>query len=63
MRLSWTVFATALIAALLGAAAFAGIERVVPAAAGERARVEGVVHDYVLAHPEIIPEALDRLRD
>ncbi|MFX5968756.1 hypothetical protein ABTE68_20335, partial [Acinetobacter baumannii] len=53
MRLSWTVFATALIAALLGAAAFAGIERVVPAAAGERARVEGVVHDYVLAHPEI----------
>ncbi|RUN75573.1 DsbA family protein [Sphingomonas sp. TF3] len=63
MRLSWTVFATALIAALLGAAAFAGIERLAPAAAGERARVEGVVHDYVLAHPEIIPEALDRLRD
>ncbi|WP_375399068.1 DsbA family protein [uncultured Sphingomonas sp.] len=33
------------------------------AAGGNRAQVEAVVHDYVLAHPEIIPEAMDRLRE
>ncbi len=34
-----------------------------PAAGGERARTESVVHDYLLAHPEIIPAAMDALRD
>lgn len=63
MRLSWTVFATAVIAAFLGAAALAAIERLTPGTGGERSRVEGVVRDYVLEHPEIIPQALDRLRD
>ena len=29
----------------------------------ERARIEGIVHDYILAHPEIIPQAMQRLRD
>src|SRR3546814_10682478 len=29
----------------------------------ERARMETVVHDYLLAHPEIIPEAIKRLQD
>ncbi len=33
----------------------------VPAA--ERARMESVVHDYLLAHPEIIPEAIKHLQD
>lgn len=28
----------------------------------DRARIEAVVRDYILAHPEIIPEAMDRLR-
>ncbi len=28
----------------------------------DRAAVEAVVHDYILAHPEIIPEAMTRLR-
>jgi protein-disulfide isomerase len=28
----------------------------------DRARIEAVVHDYILAHPEIIPEAVERLR-
>ncbi|MET0240042.1 MAG: DsbA family protein [Sphingobium sp.] len=33
----------------------------VPAA--ERARIEAVVRDYILQHPEIIPEAIEKLRD
>ena len=60
---AWSSFAVALVAGLIGAAAFAAVERMIPAADGERARVEGVVRAYVLAHPEIIPEAMDRLRD
>lgn len=30
---------------------------------GDRAAMEQVVHDYLLAHPEVLPEAMDRLRD
>lgn len=30
--------------------------------AGGRTQIEATVHDYILAHPEIIPEAMDRLR-
>jgi protein-disulfide isomerase len=30
---------------------------------GERAKVERIVHDYVLAHPEILPEAMRALQD
>jgi protein-disulfide isomerase len=30
--------------------------------ANERAAIEKVVHDYVLAHPEILPEAMENLR-
>lgn len=30
---------------------------------GERARMEAVVREYVLAHPELIPEAMQRLQD
>ena len=29
---------------------------------GERAAIEGLVHDYILAHPEILPEAMSRLQ-
>lgn len=32
-------------------------------ALGERARVERIVHDYVLAHPDIVPEAMRALQD
>eukprot|EP01037_Dinobryon_pediforme_P025977 gene25977-28333_t len=63
MRPAWTSLTLALVAGLIGAAGFASIERLVPAAGGERARTEGVVHDYLLAHPEIIPAAMDALRD
>ncbi|BEU98928.1 DsbA family protein [Novosphingobium olei] len=30
--------------------------------AGDRAAMESVVHDYILDHPEILPEAMDRLQ-
>lgn len=29
---------------------------------GEKAQIEGVVREYILEHPEILPEAMDRLR-
>jgi protein-disulfide isomerase len=29
----------------------------------DRARIEGIVRDYILEHPEIIPEAVQRLQD
>lgn len=63
MRPAWNSITLALVAGLIGAAGFAGIERLVPAASGERVRTEGVVHDYLMAHPEIIPAAMDALRD
>ena len=30
---------------------------------GDRVKLERVVHDYLLAHPEIIPQAMQRLQD
>src|SRR3546814_16460076 len=30
---------------------------------GERARMETVIRDYLLSHPEIIPEAVKRLQE
>lgn len=44
-----------------GAAAGAAMSDDVPAA--DRSRIEAVVRDYILDHPEIIPEAMERLRD
>ncbi len=48
----------------LGAAAGAALTADSPAdvPAPERARIESVVHDYILSHPEIIPEAIEALR-
>ena len=56
-------FAVAFVAAILGAALFWAVERLVPASAPDAARTEQVVHDYLLSHPEIIPQAMDALRD
>lgn len=55
----------ALIGAALGAAGVVAYDRAAPGALGtvDTGRVERVVHDYVLAHPEIIPEAMQRLQD
>ena len=49
-------------AALLGAALMLVAQRFVPGLSGNRAAMEQVVHDYVLDHGEIIPDAMDRLR-
>lgn len=54
-----------LVSALAGAAGYAAVDRFgsgTPLDPG-RARVEKIVRDYVLANPELIPEAMDRLRD
>jgi protein-disulfide isomerase len=55
----------ALVAALVGAAAFWLFQRAVPTSLAEvdRGRMEVVVHDYILAHPEVLPEAMQLLRD
>jgi protein-disulfide isomerase len=29
----------------------------------DRAKIEAVVHDYILAHPEIIPQAIEKLKE
>src|SRR3546814_2937466 len=34
-----------------------------PISPGERARMETVIRDYLLSHPEIIPEAVKRLQE
>ena len=45
--------------ALLGAGMFAGIQALIPGM-GARGGVERVVHDYVLAHPEVLLESVER---
>ena len=50
---------------LAGAAGVALATGAVPGAAGvsdgERAKIEAIVRDYILGHPEIIPEAMEKL--
>jgi len=56
----------ALLAALAfggGVAACAAVGHAQPSATADRAAIEAVVRDYILEHPEIIPEAMERLRD
>ena len=50
-----------LLALAIGAGAMWGMDRLSPV--GNRAQIEAVVHDYVLAHPEIIPQAIQKLQD
>ncbi|TPG39590.1 DsbA family protein [Sphingomonas koreensis] len=52
------------LAALIGAGLLFATQRVFPGApGGDRAQIEAVVHDYVLAHPELIPQAMQKLQD
>lgn len=53
-----------LLGALFGAGGMWLAERAAPGdlSGADRARVETVVRDYVLAHPELLPEAMDRLQ-
>lgn len=50
------------LSALLGAGIFAGVQAMTPGGS-DRARIETVVRAYILDHPEILPEAMERLQD
>jgi protein-disulfide isomerase len=54
-------FGALLLAGLLGAAAFALLQPLLPGS--DRARTEAIVRDYVLSHPEILPEAMQKLQE
>ncbi len=55
----------ALIALAAGAAATAAVTgNTAPAvASADRAAIEKIVHDYILEHPEILPEAMGKLQE
>lgn len=57
----WLLPVTAALGLMVGAGAVFAVDRTTPAA--ERARTEGIVHDYLLAHPEILPQAMQTLQD
>jgi len=63
-RRRWRLLMPVALAGAVGVGAAAGAAMTggadVPAA--DRAKIETVVRDYILAHPEIIPEAMERLR-
>lgn len=50
------------IAAVLGAAAAVAATTSPPVATTDRAAIEGIVKAYILDHPEILPEAMERLQ-
>lgn len=53
----------AVLGALLGALLVGGYDRVAQPGGADRARIERVVHDYILADPDIVAEASQRLHD
>ncbi len=59
----WAVPAIALAGVAVGGGAMIGYDHFAAPDGASRTQIEGVVHDYVLAHPEIIPEAMRRLQD
>ena len=56
-----TIGALAFIAATAAGAAL-GMQSTGSVAAGDKAAIEKIVRDYILEHPEIIPEAVERLQ-
>ena len=56
-----TIGALAFIAATAAGAAL-GMQSSGSVAAGDKAAIEKIVRDYILEHPEIIPEAVERLQ-
>lgn len=65
----WRLAIAAVISALAGIglgwywqAHLSGANDAAKLGAGERAAIEKLVHDYVLEHPEILPEAMENLR-
>jgi protein-disulfide isomerase len=65
---SWTTVAVAGIVLALAAGLFAGwwwrqgADPAAQVAKGDRAAIEKIVHDYILAHPEVLPEAMENLQ-
>ena len=59
VRALWLVAAIA-VAGLGGAVLAAGTGKPV---ANDKAAIEKIVHDYILSHPEIIPEAMTRMQN
>ena len=55
--------AAGLIGLVVGGAGVAIASRGGEMLSGDRARVERIVHDYVLANPEIIPQAMEALQN
>ena len=52
-----------LLALAAGAAATAGVMNSgTPVSTTDRVAIEKIVHDYILSHPEILPQALENLR-
>jgi protein-disulfide isomerase len=60
VRAVWLV--AAVLAAGVGGAVLAAGTASAPVAAGDRAAIEKIVHDYIMAHPEIIPEAMAQMQ-
>lgn len=60
-----TLMLVVLLGAAFGAAGMWLAERAAPGEMGatDQARIERVVHDYVLANPELIPQAMQKLQD
>lgn len=61
IRRSWALAAMGLAGVAGGIALGAGIAGA-PGDTPDKASIEAVVRDYILAHPEIIPEAMERLQ-
>ncbi|WP_445193852.1 DsbA family protein [Sphingomonas sp. Tas61C01] len=59
----WTMPLVALLGAAIGGGAIWSYDRAAVPAGADRAQIERVVHDYVLANPEIIPQAMQRLQE
>ncbi|HEX8418767.1 MAG TPA: thioredoxin domain-containing protein [Sphingomonas sp.] len=59
----WVMPLVAAAGAAVGGGAIWSYDRVASPGGADRARIERVVHDYVLANPEIIPQAMQRLQD
>lgn len=49
------------LSAMLGAGLFAAAQTMMPGGA-DKARIEAVVHAYLLEHPEVLPQAMERLQ-
>ena len=59
----WTAPLAALVGVLLGVVGVLWYQSGGTGRDPGRARIEAIVHDYVLAHPEIIPQAMQGMQD